>query len=133
MQDCGDYGMHYPRALRLRDGRILMTYTQRALYYPLGLQAVISHDDGETWNFRADHIIIEGSTPWGIGSGGGFGNTLQLADGTFASCYSYFPYDKVKAFPREYVPRSRIQVVRWRLPRPSLDTRNYFKPSVGRS
>jgi len=48
LRDHGDYGMHYPRVIRLQDGRLLMTFTQRAVFYPIGLQAILSHDDGET-------------------------------------------------------------------------------------
>src|SRR5262249_37809302 len=47
LRDHGDYGMHYPRVLRLQDGRLLMTFTQRSTTYPIGLQAVLSHDAGE--------------------------------------------------------------------------------------
>ncbi len=53
-----------------------------------------------------DQVVIEGFTPWGACSAGGFGNTLQLADGTLVSCYSYHGDDD---YPH-------IEVVRWRLP-----------------
>ena len=93
LRDWSDYGVMYPRILRLRDGRLLATFTQRAIFYPIGLQAIFSHDDGETWDFRSDRIIIEGKTPWGMESGGGFGNTVQLPDGTLVSCSSYMGAD----------------------------------------
>jgi hypothetical protein len=106
VRDHGDYGMHYPRVLRLRDGRVLMTFTQRSTTYPIGLQAILSYDDGATWDFGNDRIIIDGKTPWGMASGGGFGNTLELADGTLVSCYTYRgPDDK-----------TQLEVVRWKLP-----------------
>jgi len=104
--DFGDYGSHYPRVVRLHDGRLLMTYTQRSTFYPLGLRAILSYDDGETWDFSADQIVIEGFTPWGQESGGGFGNTIQLPDGSLATCYSYNSGDT----------RNEIDVVRWRMP-----------------
>ena len=103
--DVGDYGQMYPRLLRLRDGRLLMTYTQRDLLYPLGLRGRLSCDDGETWELHYDQIVIEGFTPWG-GQGSGFGNTIQLNDGTLVSCYSYVGLDE----------RNHIEAVRWRLP-----------------
>jgi hypothetical protein len=106
MHDHGDYGMHYPRVIRLENGRLLMTFTQRSTFYPLGVQAVLSHDDGETWDFNSDRIIIEGKTPWGMSQGGGFGNTLQLKDGTLVSCYTYRGSDD----------KTHLEVVRWRLP-----------------
>jgi len=104
--DFGDYARMYPRALRLADGRLLMTYTQRGVIYPIGLRAQLSYDDGDTWDFEFDQIVIEGKTPWGAAQGGGFGNTLQLADGTLVSCYSYRGTDNA----------THIEVVRWRLP-----------------
>ena len=104
--DFGDYGQHYPRVLKLRDGRLLMTFTQRGMTYPLGLRGMISYDDGENWEFDADQLVIEGFSPWGGDSGGGFGNTVQLTDGTLVSCYSY-----TEASREPY-----IEVVRWELP-----------------
>ena len=102
----GDYGVHYIRIIKLQDGRLLMTYTQRALYYPYGLRAMLSYDNGRSWDFNSDRIIIEGKTPWGYPWGTGFGNTVQLSDGTLVSCYSYMDWDDV----------SHAEVVRWRLP-----------------
>lgn len=106
LADYGDYGVHYPRVLRLRDGRLLMTLTQRSVFYPIGLQAIISSDDGETWNFD-ERIIIDGLTSWGSASGGGFGNTIQLPTDDLVSCYSYRTGDK-----------TMIEAVRWNLPSP---------------
>ena len=106
LRDHGDYGMHYPRIIRLQDGRLLMTFTQRSTFYPIGLQAILSDDDGETWDFNSDRIIIEGKTPWGMDQGGGFGNTVQLADGTLVSCYTYRGADNA----------THLEVVRWALP-----------------
>lgn len=105
VRDCGDYGVMYPRVIRIKDGRLLMTYTQRSLFYPIGLRAVLSEDDGDTWNWGSDQITIEGETPWGMAQGGGFGNTLQLKDGGLVSCSSYRGYDN----------ETHIQVIRWRL------------------
>ncbi len=107
LRDNGDYGMHYPRVIRLKDGRLLMTFTQRSTIYPIGLQAVFSHDDGETWDFNNDRIIIEGRTPWGMPQGGGFGNTIELPDGRLISCYTFRGLDN-KTF---------LEVVHWRMPR----------------
>ena len=106
LRDFGNYGVMYPRILRLADGRLLMTFTQRSLLYPLGIQAIFSYDNGETWSWDQDHLIIDGKTPWGMPSGGGFGNTVQLLDGTLVSCYSYHAADDKKY----------IEVARWKLP-----------------
>jgi hypothetical protein len=106
VRDHGDYGVHYPRVIRLSDGRLLMTFTQRSTIYPIGLQAIVSHDDGETWDFNNDRIIIEGKTPWGLPSGGGFGNTVQLKDNSLISCYTYRGRDN----------KTHLEGVRWKLP-----------------
>ena len=81
------------------------TYTQRSIFYPLGLRAIISWDDGATWDFSTDRIIIEGKSPWGRAQGGGFGNTLQLEDGSLISCYFYRGEDD----------SFQIESVRWEL------------------
>ncbi|MFH0963735.1 MAG: sialidase family protein [Planctomycetota bacterium] len=104
--DFADYGQMYPRVLKLHDGRLLLTFTQRGMNCPLGLRAILSCDDGETWDFHCDQIVIEGFTPWGAPSGGGFGNTVQLHDGTLVSCYSYMGPDE----------NVHVEVARWRLP-----------------
>ena len=70
----------------------------------LGLRAIISDDDGETWNFKKDRIVI--SYVNSGASGGGFGNTLQLSDGTLVSAYSY----------RDEKEKTHIETVRWQLP-----------------
>jgi len=105
LRDWSDYGVMYPRILRLRDGRLLATFTQRAIFYPIGLQAIFSYDDGETWDFSSDRIVVEGKTPWGAESGGGFGNTVQLPDGMLVSCSSYRGADG----------ELHVEVVRWSL------------------
>ncbi len=107
--DCGDYGKHYTRVTRLTDGRLLMTFTQRAITEPFGLRALLSYDDGETWDFDKDQIILDENTPSGWASGGGFGNTIQLPDGSFISAYSYPTNAAGYQYPR-------TEVVRWSLP-----------------
>ena len=114
VEDFSDYGQMYPRILRLRDGRWLLTFTQRGVFYPLGLRAVISYDEGETWDFHYDHIIIDGFTPWESWSGGGFGNTVQLADGTLVSCYSYRTGETTILGAREGT-QTYVELVRWRI------------------
>lgn len=106
LRSFGDYGKLYPRTMRLRDGRMMVTYTQRALGAALGLRAVFSHDDGETWDFENDQIIIDAKTPPGMWSGGGFGSTVELDDGTMVSCYSY----------RDGKDVLHVEAARWRLP-----------------
>jgi hypothetical protein len=106
--DLGDYGEMYPAVRRLRDGRLLLTFTVRELRPPLGLRAILGReeDDGFCFDFEHDRVMIDTKTPTGTRSGGGFGNTIQLVDGTLVSCYSYRGADE----------QSRTEVVRWHLP-----------------
>ncbi|MCD4726896.1 MAG: exo-alpha-sialidase [Pirellulales bacterium] len=107
--DCGGYAQHYARVTRLTDDRLLMTFTQRAVDEPLGLRALVSYDDGRTWDFDGDHLILDENTPSGWAQGGGFGNTIQLADGSLISCYSYHDAAHGQG-------NYQVEVVRWSLP-----------------
>ncbi|MFQ5734296.1 MAG: sialidase family protein [Planctomycetaceae bacterium] len=103
----GSYGEMYPRFLRLKDGRLLLTFTVRSNStdgYRLGLRAIIRRNDGETWDFQRDRIVIDAQN-YGA-SGGGFGNTIQTADGKLVSVYSYRGKDG----------KTHIEACRWTLP-----------------
>lgn len=103
----GTYGEMYPRFQRLADGRLLLTFTVRSNStdgHALGLRAIISDDDGENWDFTRDRIVIDDQNRGP--SGGGFGNTVQAADGALVSCYSYRGSDD----------KTHVETVRWQLP-----------------
>ncbi len=103
------YGEMYPAILRLADGRLLMTFTVRAVKTPLGVHAVLGteSDDGFEFDFQHDRVVIDAKTPVGSASGGGFGPTVQAADGTLITAYSYRGADST----------THLEVARWRLPR----------------
>ena len=63
----------------------------RSLKPPLGLRAVLGREteDGFEFDFQHDRIMLDTKTPAGLRSGGGFGPTVQLDDGTLVSAYSY--------------------------------------------
>ena len=124
----GAVGELYPRYLKLRDGRVMLTFTVRCgrnadgktLHQHctnttdgknIGLRAVFSNDDGTTFDMTSDRLIIDAQpdTPAaGLPdpSGGGYGNTIQLEDGTLISPYSYRGVDPV---------HTHIEVARYRL------------------
>lgn len=108
VMDLGDYGEMYPSVLRLKDGRLLLTFTVRGLKLPLGVQAAfgVGTDDGVTFDFERDRLVLDSKTPRDKVSGGGFGPTVQLADGTLVTAYSYRGADD----------KTHIEVARWRLP-----------------
>jgi hypothetical protein len=101
-------GNHYSHMLRLRDGRLLLTWTHRSNLidddgYGTGSRGLLSSDDGDSWDFGADYIVIKAqdeSTPaavksgcapsaGGCGCGVGYGNTLQLEDGRLLTATSF--------------------------------------------
>ena len=60
--DFGTYGEMYPRFSQLADGRLLMTFTVRSNStddHALGLRALFSYDDGETWDVDSDRLILD--------------------------------------------------------------------------
>lgn len=111
--ELGSYeGEMYPALLRLNDGRLLLTYTVRAAVKPnegpLGVRAVLGSESetGFQFDFKHDIIMLDTKTPAGVHSGGGFGPTVQLDDGTLVTSYSYRGADKTH----------QVEVVRWQLP-----------------
>ena len=103
----GTYGEMYPRFLQLQDGRILLTFTVRSNStdgHKLGLRAILNDNDGTSWNFRNDRLVISDVNTGS--SGGGFGNTIQTADGSLVSVYSY----------RGKGGKTHIEAARWTLP-----------------
>lgn len=107
VQDFGDYGEMYMSILRLADKRLLLTFTVRDLKPPLGVRAIagIETEDGFEFEFSHDRLLLDTRTAVGKPQGGGFGPTVQLADGTLVTSYSYRGNDD----------EPHLEVVRWRL------------------
>jgi hypothetical protein len=84
--------------LKLRDGRLLMTYGHRRA--PYGNQARVSSNNGKTWS---DEMIISGD---GMGGDLGYPSTVELADGTLLTVW----YETMKE-PKLAVLRQ----AKWRL------------------
>lgn len=103
------YGEIYPAVLRLRDGRLLLTFTVRSMRPPLGLHAVLGRETADSFAFDFDHdrFVLDAKTPRDKPSGGGFGRTVQLADGALVSSLSWRGEDN----------ETRLEVVRWQLPK----------------
>ena len=106
------YGEMYPALMRLRDNRLLFTFTQRAAVPPntppLGVRAVLGREvpNGFQLDFRNDRIVLDAKNPVGMLSGGGFGPTVQVEDGTLVTSYSYRTPDE----------KTHLEIVRWQLP-----------------
>lgn len=84
--------------LRLRGGRLLMTYGHRRP--PFGNQARVSADNGKTWS---EALIISGD---GAGGDLGYPSTVELADGTLLTIW----YEKMKD-----LPKAVLRQARWRM------------------
>jgi hypothetical protein len=107
-RDLGDYGEMYLSILRLRDKRLLLTFTVRDLAPRLGVRAVpgVETEDGFTFDLSKDRVMLDTRTPPGRSQGGGFGPTVQLEDRTLVTSYSYRGTDD----------RTHLEVARWKLP-----------------
>lgn len=89
----------YPsHLLKLRDGRLLMTYGHRRK--PLGNQARLSEDAGRTWS---DPVIISGDATSGDL---GYPSTVELADGDLVTVW----YER-----RPGSPNAVLRQARWKL------------------
>jgi hypothetical protein len=101
------YGEMYPSLLHLSGANVLFTYTVRVLQPQLGVQAVLGTATSTSYalNFKSDILLLDEETPANESSGGGFGNTVQTADGIFVTAYSYRGSDG----------NTHVQVVRWGL------------------
>ena len=84
--------------LRLKDGRMLMTYGYRRA--PFGNQARLSEDHGKTWS---EPMTISNDGPAGDL---GYPSTVQLDDGSLATVW----YERMKGSPRAVLRQAS-----WRL------------------
>jgi sialidase-1 len=84
--------------LKLRDGRLLMTYGHRRA--PLGNQARVSADQGRTWS---EPIILSGD---GASGDLGYPSTVELNDGTLLTVW----YELMQGSPN-----SVLRQAKWRL------------------
>ncbi len=84
----------------LRDDRLVLSYGYR--HPPYGILAVISNDEGLTWN--TDNVIVLRND--GAGYDLGYPRSLQLDDGTILTVYYFTDDQRV----------THIACTRWRVP-----------------
>jgi hypothetical protein len=123
-------GSMYTHFLRLNqpgDTRLLMTWTKRSPTldddgFGSGTRGLLSHD-GDTWDLNSDYIVLQAqddnvgseygqSCRAGCGCAVGFGNTIQLPNGTLISVYMHD--QSIASGGASNV----ISIVRWTLPPP---------------
>jgi sialidase-1 len=85
--------------LRLRDGRLLMTYGHRRP--PLGNQARVSEDHGRTWS--EPMIISDDATSADVG----YPSTVELADGSLLTAW----YELMKNMPKAVLRQAKWKIV----------------------
>ena len=95
--------------LRLADGRLLCTYAN--LHLPFGIMAVLSADDGRTWD-RQQPILL--ARAWGPATG--WPASVQLEDGSVVTVYA------LQAYRNEGLD-TVVESVRWQLPPRTGSTR----------
>ena len=124
-----EYGRHHPSMVLMSDGKVVMTYVVRKGYddtpegYPrFGIEAVISNDNGQTWDLDHRYILDE----WAGNSVGAWWQSSQstasvlLPDGSILTAYGT-GYRATEPYLTTYRPRD-IGLVNWRLesiPEPS--------------
>lgn len=91
-------GCMYPSLCSLGKARYLFTYTQRVPFADrrMGVYGLLLHEQTDgTFGAQVDQdlIVIDEKTPDHFDSGGGFGNTLRLQDGSLLTPYSYLDAD----------------------------------------
>ena len=103
-----DYGEMYPGLIRLRGGKLLMTFTVRNSERPLGLRAVIGKERpfGFDFDFQYDRLILNRAPSINQEISGGFGNTLQIENDELITSYSYQGTDG----------KTHLEIVKWALP-----------------
>jgi BNR repeat-like domain len=74
----GGHGGNPPSMIRLKDGRICLTYGYRA--EPYEIRAILSSDEGKTWS--SDIVLDKGAT-WEVG----YTRTVQRPDGKIVTFY----------------------------------------------
>jgi len=121
-----EWGRHFPSMVLLENGDIVMTYVVRRGYtetedgYPqFGIEAVVSHDHGRTWDMDHRYILAD----WQGKSKGPFSwlygcqntSTVLLHDGSLLTTFSFGP----ESNPDPTLPKGgakyNIGLVRWKL------------------
>jgi predicted neuraminidase len=102
-----------PAMVRLKDGRVCLTYGQRSL--PYGIFARISSDGGKTWG--EEIVLRDDGAAWDLG----YCRTVLRPDGRVVTAY-YFAADAKK--------ERTIEATIWSPPAPGLRIERVFGPEI---
>jgi len=128
-----EWGRHHPSMVVLPNGDVVMTYIVRMGYTPdekgfpqFGVEAVISKNDGDTWDL--DHRIIlakwsgnvKGDKRWygGVQST----SSVLLPDGTIVTAFG----TGFENAPETKLCQMDVALVRWQVPSHTLNTDTYL-------
>ncbi len=117
-----EWGRHHPSMVLMANGDIVMTYVVR-LGYPathegfpqFGVEAVVSHDNGQTWDKKHRYILstwvgnITGATAWFCSVQPT--STVLLPDGMLLTAFG----TGFRNSPGAKVCKMDVEMVRWRL------------------
>ena len=121
-------GNHYPRLTRLRDRRLLHTWTHRSNLvdddgFGAGMRAVVSYDDRRSFDMGSDYIVLSAGDDfyWPCANGcgcasGSYAGTLELQDGSLLTVYGYSNNVPGAQF-YDLNQTAGIAALRWRLPK----------------
>jgi hypothetical protein len=117
-----EWGRHHPSLLVLPDGRIVLTYIVRVGYpftaegYPqFGVEAVISNDNGQTWDMDHRYILdkwegnIRGDDGWYCGVQSS--SSVMLPDGTLLTTFG----SGFRNMPGTLACLMDVVLLKWRL------------------
>ncbi len=82
-ENTGDKSGNPPSLIRLKDGRICVTYGYRSA--PYSIRARLSSDNGKTWG--QEIILRDGGAAWDVG----YSRTVQRPDGKIVTVYYWSP------------------------------------------
>ncbi len=90
--------------IQLEDGDVLLTYGERNK--PFGVQAMLSHGDGKTWNASSKTVLADEAPSPDCG----YPNSVQLPDGNIVTVYHHVDD------PHNAPTSTKATAVIWRAP-----------------
>ncbi|MFH1007772.1 MAG: sialidase family protein [Candidatus Latescibacterota bacterium] len=111
------YGHHHMNLRTLPDGRLLMTYASRigeleGMPYH-GIEAVLSHDDGKTWDWNRRYILFRELSDQLTHSPG----SVMLSDGSILTTFLHtkgFTWDDGTVGPKSQKTIGNVSAVIWK-------------------
>lgn len=91
--------------IRLKNGDILLAFGERNK--PMGVRAIVSHDNGKTWNSNKPIVLVDDAVNWDCG----YLSSVQLPNGTIVT--AYYRDDNLADAPAD----TKARAILWSLPK----------------